>query len=100
RQLLIVHAMPRRLPRLLPDSNAHFGCDRLDPRRGVDAVASEESLADSRADVEADERLTGVDPDPQPERRAAESFEVARLVDDPERGADRPLGIVAMGRRH
>jgi hypothetical protein len=100
RQLLVVDTMPRRLPRLLPDGDAHFGCNRLDPRRGVDTVASQESLADSRADVEANERLARVDPDPQSERRAAESFEVARLVDDPQRGADRPLGIVAMGRRH
>src|SRR5712671_1991717 len=92
--------MPGGLPCLLPYGNAHLWRDRLDPRGGIDAVTGEEALADARADVETDERRAGVDPDPQAERQAAESIEAARLLDDPERGADCPFGIVAMGRRH
>ena len=50
-------------------------------------------------DVEADERLAGVDADAQPQRRAAERRQVAASSQIRRRRADRPLGIVLVGRR-
>ena len=47
--------------------------------------------------MELDERLTGVHPDAQPQRRAAERRQRRRLVADPQRCADGPLGIVLVG---
>ena len=71
-QLLVVEpvSVARQVPS--PDRDAHFGRDRLDAGRRVDAVAGQEPLANARPDVQPHERLASVDADPEAERRPAQ----------------------------
>ena len=94
RQLLVLEASLRRLPCRLADGDAHLRCDRLDSRRRVDGVASKEALAGPWGDIQPDKRRASVDPDPEPERRAAKGWQALGLLADPERGPDRSLRIV------
>ncbi len=95
--------LEHRLGRLVSgeaDRDGGIGGDRLDPRRRVDRVAGEEALTRPRRNAETDEDLARVDPDPELERCLAQGRHVGCVLTDPERGPDRTLGVVLVGRRH
>ena len=74
-----------------PDSHAHLGGDRLDPRGGVDRVSGEEPLSRSGGDPEAHECLPRVDPDAELEGRSADEVEFFGVLADPQ---TRPHGTL------
>ena len=69
---------------------------RLQPRGGVHDVACNHRLTELRPRPERDQRLAGVDGDPD---LHVELAKLVHAVAHRQRGTHRPLGVVAVGRR-
>jgi hypothetical protein len=98
-ELLVVEHDRGRLVGGETDRNPHLRSDRLDPRGGVDRVSSEEPFTRCRAHAEADQRLAGVDPDPQAKRCATDRGQLRGVLADPKTGPHCALRIVLVGGR-
>ena len=73
----------------------HHGSGGLQARGGVHRVPGREPFAGARIDVQADECLSGVHPDPDLDAEIGGSD----VFGDPKRGPHRAFGIVLMGER-
>ena len=83
----------------LADGDGHRRRRRLQTGGHVDGVAGEEALAARGVDVEAHERLAGVDADADLDGLAADAGQGVDLVDQAQAGAHRALGVVLVQRR-
>ena len=81
--LLDLDRVEREPPRCRTDQDLHRAGGLLEPCREVDRLAGRE-----RRVRRVDDDLTGLDPDPRLEP------ELLHAVEDPDRGADRALGVV------
>ena len=86
--------------RRLADGDRHRRGGRLQARRHVDGVAGEEALAGGRVDVEAHQRLAGVDADADLDGAAADAGQRVDLVDEAQTGAHGALGVVLVQGGH
>ncbi len=97
---LVVDHLVGRPPRPLADHHRPGGRDLLEARRGVHHVAGDHPLTLFGAGAEGHDRLAGVHRDA--DREVGVGAGLVQLVeglDDPQAGADRPLGIVLVGDR-
>ena len=62
-ELFVVERRRGRLVRRKADCHSHLRGDRLDAGSRVDRISREEALTETRTRPQADERLSGVDPD-------------------------------------
>ena len=99
---LRLHVLDRRscgAVGLLADEDRVHRRRRLEPRGGVDHVAGDHSFAVPGLGPQRDDRLAGVDRDPDLEVEPFHGVQVADPVPDPEGRPHRPLGVVAVGDR-
>jgi hypothetical protein len=96
RRLLVFDRLARRGVCLSPDEHAVDRRGRLEARGRVDDVAGDHRLAELRPGAERDQRLAGVDGDPD---LHVEPLEGLHVVADRERRPHRALRVVAVGRR-
>ena len=84
----------------LADGDSHRWCRCLQAGGHVDGVAGEETFATRGLDVEAHQGLAGVDADADLDRLTADAGQGVDLVDQPQGGAHRPLGVVLVQGRY
>ena len=84
----------------LADGDGHRRGRRLQARRHIDGVADEEPLAESGVDLEAHQRLAGVDPHPDLDGAAGDAGQGVDLVDEAQTCAHRPFGVVLVQDGH
>ena len=76
------------------DGDGHRRGRGLQTGRHVDRIPGEEALAARGVDVEPDQRVACVHPDADLSSFAADAGQRVDLVDQPQAGAHRPLGVV------
>ena len=80
----------------LPDRDSPRRRNGLEPSSGVDDVAGHHPLALGRTGAEGDDDLARVDPDPHRELKPLLQVQLVNRLQDPQAGADGPLGVVLM----
>ncbi len=84
----------------LADRDRHRRRHALQPRRRVDRVPGKKAAPRGGVDVEAHERVAGIDADANLQRRAVGPRQALEVLDQAQAGAHRALGVVLVHGGH